>query len=297
MICKMIKYGVLGTGAALLLGGLVFGTDLGSYLRSSSRSISSAVKDNVPMEFQLRRARDLLDDIIPEMHASIRAIAEQEVEIASLRTEIVDSEKAVAEAKGAVARVRECLARPGDAFRVGYVSYTRDELKDDLARRFDRTKEAELVLAGKKRLLSNREKSLAAATQLFERTRSQRAMLENQIAALESQHKMVQMASVGSGVQIDHSKLAQTEQLIAQIKKQLDVAERVLAHKAKFVDPAVPVSGVNEKELLSEVDSYLAGPKNANGNGQCPTQAAQEANGSDSQVEEEAGAVTRADRY
>jgi hypothetical protein len=280
MICKMIKYGVLGTGAALLLGGLVFGTDLGSYLRSSSRSISSAVKDNVPMEFQLRRARDLLDDIIPEMHASIRAIAEQEVEIASLRTEIVDSEKAVA-----------------DAFRVGYVSYTRDELKDDLARRFDRTKEAELVLAGKKRLLSNREKSLAAATQLFERTRSQRAMLENQIAALESQHKMVQMASVGSGVQIDHSKLAQTEQLIAQIKKQLDVAERVLAHKAKFVDPAVPVSGVNEKELLSEVDSYLAGPKNANGNGQCPTQAAQEANGSDSQVEEEAGAVTRADRY
>jgi hypothetical protein len=291
MICKMIKVGVVGTTAALLLGGLVFGTDLGSYVRSSSRSISSAVKDNVPMEFQLRRARDLLDDIIPEMHASIRAIAEQEVEIASLKGEIDESTKSVAEAKGAVAKVRDCLAKPGDTFRVGYVSYTRDELKDDLSRRFERTKEAEMVLAGKRRLLSNREKSLAAATQLFERTRGQRAMLENQIAALESQHKMVQMASVGSGVQIDHSKLAQTEQLIAQIKKQLDVAERVLAHKAKFIDP-IPVSGVNEKELLSEVDSYLAGPK-----GQAASQP-QEAKGSDNgQVEEEAGAVTRADKY
>jgi len=291
MICKMIKYGVVGSAAALVLGGLVFGTDLGSYVRSSSRSISSAVKDNVPMEFQLRRARDLLDDIIPEMHASIRAIAEQEVEIASLKGEIDESTKSVAEAKGAVAKVRDCLAKPGDTFRVGYVSYTRDELKDDLSRRFERTKEAEMVLAGKRRLLSNREKSLAAATQLFERTRGQRAMLENQIAALESQHKMVQMASVGSGVQIDHSKLAQTEQLIAQIKKQLDVAERVLAHKAKFIDP-IPVSGVNEKELLSEVDSYLAGPK-----GQAASQP-QEAKGSDNgQVEEEAGAVTRADKY
>lgn len=262
MICKMMKFGVLGTAAALLVGGLVFGTDLGSYVRSSTRSITSAVKDNVPIEFELRRARDLLDDIVPEMHANIRAIAEQEVEIASLRGEVADSQKALAEQKTQVGKVRDCLARGGESFNIGHISYSRDELKEDLARRFDRTREAEMILAGKKRLLSNREKSLQAALQLFEKTRSQRAMLENQIASLESQHKMVQLASVGSGVQVDHSKLAQTEQLINQIKKQLDVAERVLAHKARFVDAAVPVSGVNEKELLSEVDSYLA-----NGNG------------------------------
>ena len=257
MIGKMLKVGVLGTAAALVVGGTVFGTELGSYLRSSTRCVTSAVKDNVPVEFELRRARDLLDDIIPEMHASIRSIAEQEVEIASLRAEIGDSEKAIAEAKGKVAKVRECLATPGNSYSIGQVIYSRDELKEDLARRFERTKEAELALAGKKRLLSNREKSLQAALQVFERTRGQRAQLENQIAALESQHKLVQMASVGSGVQIDHSKLAQTEKLIADIKKQLDVAERVLAHKAKFVD-SIPVdSAVDEKELLTEVDAYL----------------------------------------
>ena len=257
MIGKMIKFGVMGTAAAVLVGGMVFGRDLASYVRSSSRCVSDVMKDNVPIEFELRRARDLLDDIVPEMQANIRAIAEQEVEIASLRGEIEDGTKAVAEAKGGVAKVRECLARGGESFTVGHVAYTRGELKEDLARRFDRTREAEMVLAGKKRLLSNREKSLAAAVQLFEKTRGQRSMLENQIAALESQHKMVQLASVGSGVQVDHSKLAQTEQLIAQIKKQLDVAERVLAHKAKFVDSIPVETAVNEKELLSEVDSYL----------------------------------------
>ena len=288
MICKMIKVGVLGTAAALLVGGLVFGRDLASYIRSGGRSISAAMKDNVPIEFELRRARDLLDDIVPEMQANIRAIAEQEVEIASLRGEIEENQKAVAEQKSQVGKVRDCLARAGQSFTIGQISYSRDELKEDLSRRFDRTREAEMVLAGKKRLLSNREKSLAASLQLFEKTRGQRAMLENQIASLESQHKMVQLASVGSGVQVDHSKLAQTEQLIAQIKKQLDVAERVLAHKAKFVESSITLENpVNEKELLSEVDSYLAGPQGA-------TQP-QEAKGSNGQHDGEA--VSRADRY
>lgn len=289
MILKALKYGVIGTAAALVVGGLVFGSDLASYVRSSSRAVTSAVKGNVPIEFELRRARDLLDDIIPEMHASIRNIAEQEVELASLKAEIADGEKALAEQKGKVAKVRDCLATPGDAFSIGQVVYSRSELKDDLARRFTHTKEAELVLSGKRRLLSNREKSLQATLQMFERTRSQRALLESQIASLENQHKMVQMASVGSGVEIDHSKLAQTEKLIADIKKQLDVAERVLAHKAKFVD-AIPVeSNVNEKELLSEVDSYL--------NPQPP--AIQKADGStngDASDEQPAAEVSRADR-
>ena len=289
MIGKAIKYGIFGTATAALVGGLVFGSDLGSYIKSSTRCVTSAMKDNVPIEFELRRARDLLGDILPEMQASIRTIAEQEVELASLKAELTDGERALAEQKGKVAKVRECLATPGSSYSIGQVIYSRDELKDDLARRFERTKEAEMVLSGKRRLLANREKALQSSLAMFERTREQRSLLENQIAALENQHKMVQMASVGSGVQIDHSKLAQTEKLIADIKKQLDVAERVLAHKAKFVDSIPVESTVNEKELLTEVDAYLTPEatkvRQAGGaNGQCP-------------AEQPAAEVTRADRF
>ena len=97
------------------------------------------------------------------------------------------------------------------------------------------------------------------------------------------------MASVGSGVQVDHSKLAQTEKLIADIKKQLDVAERVLAHKAKFVDPIPVESQVNEKELLGEVDAYL----NPSASG---TRQATAAHGEDSS-HDGAAEVSRADKY
>src|SRR3954447_25131323 len=97
MIWKAIKVGVLSTAAAAVVGGIVFGSDLGSYVKSSARCVSTAMKDNVPVEFELRRARDLLDEILPEMQANIRAIAEQEVELTNLKSEIADNDKALAD--------------------------------------------------------------------------------------------------------------------------------------------------------------------------------------------------------
>jgi len=131
-------------------------------------------------------------------------------------------------------------------------------LKDDLSNRFENLREAEVVLTGKQRLLENRQKSLAAAAQVLERTRSQKALLESQIAALESQNQLVKSQAIGSGVQIDSSKLAQSEKLIADIRKQLDVAERVMSHEAKF-SQQIQVDTVNEKDLVTQIDEYMAG--------------------------------------
>src|SRR3954452_10587947 len=78
MFCKIIKLGVLTVAGAALVGAAVFGRDVVSYATSGARSIRSSVTDNVPVEFQLRRARDLVDDIVPEMQANIRIIAQQE---------------------------------------------------------------------------------------------------------------------------------------------------------------------------------------------------------------------------
>ena len=118
-------------------------------------------------------------------------------------------------------------------------------------------KEAEVVLASKERLLSNRQQSLAAAMQMLQRTKSQKALLESQIAALEAQNQLVKAAAVGSEFQIDGSKLAQSERLIAEIKKQLDVAERVLAHQSSFIQP-IQIDVVSEKDLVDQVNDHLA---------------------------------------
>lgn len=268
MVFQAIKYGVIGVTGAALVGGAVLGTDLRSYVCSSGRAIRATVKDSVPMEFELRRARDLVDDLVPEMQANVRAIAEQEVDIAGLRRDLDQARTSLASERTRVQKLRTSLNTEQTSFTFGGVRFTRDQVKEDLARRFDLLKEAEVVLTGKERLLQNRERSLAAAVQTLERARSQKMLLEGQIAALEAQHKLVQSASVGSPVGIDNTKLAQTERLIGDIKKQLDVAERVLAHESRFIEP-IQIDAVNEKDLVSQVDEHLAGKSDqTEGNGQ-----------------------------
>lgn len=256
MVMKWLKRSVIVVAGLSLVGGLLFGKDVVSYVRSSAKSVRTAVKDSVPIEFELRRARDLLEEIIPEMHANIRLIAQDEVEVAALNVDITKSENFMEEEQLRIAKLRDALGRPQAQYCFGSKEYPRSYVKEDLTHRFERFRESELVLAGKRRLLTTRENSLHAAMRLLEQTRARKRMLEDKIESIASQHRLIKAAAIGSQIQVDNSKLAQTEKLIAQIKKRLDVAERVLAHESQFVQ-AIPVDAVAEEDLLTQVDEYF----------------------------------------
>ena len=256
MVSKMLKLCLIVVISVCIVGGLLFGKDLVSYLRSSARSVQTAVKGSIPIEFELRRARDLIDDIIPEMHANIRLIAQEEVEVVSLKSDIETSQESIAQQRGRLAQRREALDKQFAGYTLGGRACSREELTEDLAGMFERFKEAELALASKRRLLAAREKSLAGAMELLERTRARKRVLEDKVSSLQGQYRLLQAASVGSRINLDNSKLAQSEKLINQIKKRLDVAERVLTHESRFVQTA-PREMVGEAELLEQIDEYL----------------------------------------
>ncbi len=256
MVMKWLKRSVVVVAGLSLVGGLLFGKDVVSYVRSSAKSVQTAVKDAVPIEFELRRARDLLEEIIPEMHANVRLIAQEEVEVAALNIDIAKSQKSMEEEKLRIAKLRDALGKPQAQYCFAGRQYPRSYVKEDLAGRFERFKESELILAGKRRLLTTRENSLHAAMELLERTRARKRMLEDKVESLASQHRLIKAAAIGSQIQVDNSKLAQTEKLITQIKKRLDVAERVLAHESQFVQ-TIPVDAVVEEDLLTQVDEYF----------------------------------------
>ncbi len=257
MILRWVKWGVMGTVGLSLLGGLLFGKDIISYAKSSAKGVRSAVKDAVPIEFELRRARDLLEEIIPEMQANIRRIAEDEVEVAALKDEIAKNQEALTNEQGKIKVLRVALDQPRAQYAFAGRNYSHDEVKQDLAGRFERLRESEVVLASKVRLLDQRERSLDNARQLLAKTTSEKQVLEHKIEALTSQYRLVQATAAGSAnLQMDSSKLAQTEKLIAQIQKRLDVAERVLAHESKYVE-SIPVDTVVEKDLIAQVDEYF----------------------------------------
>jgi chromosome segregation ATPase len=246
----------MGTVGLGLLGGMLFGKDILSYAKSSAKGVRTAVRDQVPIEFELRRARDLLEEIIPEMQTNIRVIAEEEVEVAALKGEIAKYQEGITDEQSKIKTLRLALEQPRAQYAFSGRNYSHDDVKRELAGRFERFKESEVVLASKVKVLESRERSLDAARQLLEKTSNEKRVLENRIEALASQYRLVKAASTGSKIEVDNSKLAQTEKLIAQIQKRLDVAERVLAHESKFVE-TIPVDTVVESDLIAQVDEYF----------------------------------------
>jgi chromosome segregation ATPase len=248
--------GVVGLG---LVGGMLFGKDAVSYVKSSARGVRTVVKDSVPIEFELRRARDMIEDIIPEMHANIRLIAQEEVEVAALKGEINKGQQSLKDEENKIKTLRVALEQPRVEYSFAGRNYGRSEVKADLAARFERFKESEVVLASRVKLLDTREKSLTAAMQMLEKTKSQKRILEDRIEALAGQYRTLQAAATGTQFQVDSSKLAQTQKLIGDIQKRLDVAERILTHESKFVEsiPVNEVDTVTETDLVAQVDDYF----------------------------------------
>lgn len=256
MTKKWIKRGVIGLVIFGVVGGILFGEELVSYVGSSLNIARKSVKDSVPIEFELRRAEDLLEQILPEIHANIRLVAQEEVELASLKKEIAESRKAIEHQKQRVGKLRQTLNLQQATYRLAGRNYTRQEVTGELAAQFEHLREAELVMASRNKLYDTREKSLYASMQILEKTKAQKRILAARIENLESRHRLQKASAIGSGIQLDNSKLAQTERLISQIRKRLDVAERVLTHESKFVQ-AIPIDQISETDLVAQVDDYL----------------------------------------
>ena len=257
MTLKALRYGLAGTGGAVVLGLLLFGTDRISYLSTSTGELRATVRDSVPIEFELQRARNLIDEILPEIHANVRLIAEDEVEIAALTRDIEQSEENVAEARTSLARMRAMLNESGTTFKVGHRTVSREQVTESLSHELSRLKDDEMILASKKRLLETRQDSLTAAMRMLDGAKNRKRELEQKVESLVAQHRLLKASSVGSGsrVQISDTKLSKADQLLSEIQKRLDVSERVLAHES--VADLIMETPVDEADVLAEVDAHL----------------------------------------
>ena len=66
MTCKLIG-SVLAAGA-LSIG--VFGWNAWSYVKTSVAGVTDAIQDSVPVEFEIRRARTMLTDLVAHTEAN-----------------------------------------------------------------------------------------------------------------------------------------------------------------------------------------------------------------------------------
>ncbi len=253
MIRKMLIIG----GGTVLLGLFLFGRSAYSYLRTSCGYVTDAVQEAVPIDFQIDRARGMVQDLVPEVRKNMHVIAKEEVDVQRLDEQIADGESRLAKDKNQLLRLKTDVGSGDTAFRYAGRSYTVDEVRSDLANRFDRYKTAEATLESLKEVRSARQKSLVAAREKLEGMLAAKRRLQVEVENLEARLQMVAAAKATSDYQFDESRLGRVKELVASLRTRLDVAEKLVNAEASYHDE-IPLDKSAPENIVEQVTEYFA---------------------------------------
>ena len=258
----MLKKGLLGLAVAALIGTFVLGREGVSYFRAGCQNVRNAVKAEVPIEFEIERARSLVDQLVPDIRQCMHVVAEQQVDIEHRQTQLAQKEVEIAKQKDAILALRSDLGTGKSAFVYAKHSYTAGDVKRDLASRFERFKAAEEMLQADRKILTAREQTLIANREKLENMLQAKKDLEVKLEQLQARIHTVKAAEAVSQLAIDDSNLSHARKLITELNKQLDVKQKMLDVEGRFVglipvetvEPAVPT------DLDKQIDAYFNPP-------------------------------------
>jgi hypothetical protein len=252
----MIKRTILVVTGLGLTTLVLFGRDAASYVSTTYHKLTSSVQDRVPVEFQIDRAKQMVRDLDPEIRHSMHVIAKEEVALEQLNQQIESSQTKTDGDKKDILRLQSDLGQNKRVYRYASHSYTPDQVKQDLARRFSRFKVADDTLASMKQMRDARQKNLDAAQQKLAAMVSARRKLDVDVQNLEAKRKLVEVAQASSDYVFDDSQLARAKELINDIRTRLDVAAK-LANADVNVETEIPLNDAAPADITDQVTEYF----------------------------------------
>jgi hypothetical protein len=253
----MMKRALLIGGGTILASTLLLGHEAVSYIRTSAGYVSQSVEESVPIEFQVDRARGMIQDLVPEVRKNMHIIAKEEIEVKKLDEQITDLESRQTKEKDHLLRLKTDLAANKESYSYGNRAYTSDEVRADMANRFDRFKTNDATLASLKEIRNAREKSLGAARQKLEGMLASRRQLQVEVENLEARLQVLAAAKTTSSYQFDDTRLGRVKELVANLRQRLDVAEKVVNAEVSFHDE-IPLDKATPENILDQVGEYFS---------------------------------------
>jgi chromosome segregation ATPase len=258
----MIKKALVGVGI-LLVGGLVLAkTDCCSYVGTIWKQGKAYAKKQVPVEFEIKRAKDMLANLEKVEDRLITVMANEMVAMKRLEREVAEGQD------GLDGMARDIQAR-NDQLKAGTftvsrgVNSSREQFALELERRFKRFKTAETTLKTKKDLLAQHQERLAAVKEQRDGLKGQKTDLASRIESLETQVALLRAAEARSKAKLSDSQIGelnQIKELIDSLEQRLEtsVTELQLREEIKASQPttSAPATGSNVS-LSTEIDEYF----------------------------------------
>ncbi|QDT63357.1 hypothetical protein [Calycomorphotria hydatis] len=260
---KLAKKAIVGT---LILGGLgtfVFGKDVFSYMRTSVKNVRDTVRAEVPLEFEISRAKEMVEQIVPEIEQCMHVIAEQQYDIEQRQVAINRTEQAVSDQQTAILALRSDLSNGKQRFVYASRSYSADDVKHDLARRFERFKISQQTLERDRELLTARQSALVANEEKLDNMLAAKQDLVVKLENLEARLNAVQAREAISNIEIDDSQLSRAKQLIGQLDRVIGTREKKLDNEGRYIGMIPVEADAQQREqaenVVEEIDAYFNG--------------------------------------
>lgn len=259
----MFRKALKGLGLLAVGGYLWFGTSAGSYFRTGYNQARNFILGQVPVEFEIERARQLIAEIVPEVQRTKRSILNEEVKVARLRQEADAVAKNLESERLAILALREQIGKGLASYKIGDTTYSSAAMQRELGRRFASFKHVDETLKAKREILVSRESSLLSAREKHDRLLECRQELESKLAALEARFKMIEVKKLASKVQVDDSQVKQLQSLMSEIEDRLEVESKE-AEEDGVLMRTIPIEKASTGDLGQEIDQYFGKAKPTN---------------------------------
>ena len=252
----MLKKTIYLGAALVLLLALLFGRNALSYVSTGVDQMSTAVKESVPISFEIDRAHKMIKSLTPEIRRNYHLIAREEIEVEQLERKLAESEKRLARDREEILRLNAELETDRDYYYLAGHRYSSNQVKTDLANRFKHYRTSDATALNLRKVVNARKKGLAAAHEKLNGMLAARRQLEVDIENLEARLKMVEVAQTTSEFNFDDSHLARTRELVQDIDTRIAVAERLINAETIFHD-RIPLDEPEVEDVSDQISEYF----------------------------------------
>lgn len=256
MKSRFSQFVIVAVVISLVAGIAIFGKDFPSYLKTFRGQVEDGVKERISVKTEADRAGILMEDSRSEYQNYVRVVAEQEVQIVSLKQDIAQSQEVTKDMSHKVQTLRTALKTPNEQFLFSGRQYSRNEVLADLDKRLESLKEAEKTLEAKRHLLADQEATLASNLQELKNYEHEKEMYRIKIQGLAAREQVLELKESTSQLHIDRSKFGQVKKVVDEQEKRLLVREKMLEVDEQTTG-MIPLDVVSEADVLSKVDAYL----------------------------------------
>ncbi len=255
---KKLLVTVLAIGACLYV---VKSSSLFSYASTVWSQVKDQTKNAVPTRFEIDRARHEIANLDDDIAGMIRPIAEYKATITRLRKDIGQAEKALEEQKGILLSMTKDLEGNPSVLVYAGEEYGAERVRLKLARDFDSFRRLETNLKTQRKLLEAKECSLKATQEQLAKVIGKKREYEVRLAQLEADEETLQIARIGSKLQIDDSRATQIEAALSDIEHRHNVQRAEVELKTgALANDVIPVQERQRgKQDVNAIRSYLEG--------------------------------------